>query len=293
MAVTDRGRNDVRPFVKWVGGKRQLIPKFRSLGLFPPIGFDDSIAMYHEPFVGGGAAFFNLLPSSAVLSDRNSELILAYTIARDDVESLITELCRGLYIYDRERYYEIRSLPQHKQLTKLEIAARFIYLNRTGFNGLYRVNRQGHFNVPFGKYVEPKICDSQNLRMISTALRGSEIVHGDYADVLNRASAGDFVYFDPPYYPVSKTSSFTAYTADGFLEKEQRELMGVFKQLALRGVYVLQSNSYTDFILDLYNELRDVGIRMHTVEASRAINSNALGRGKISEVLISNYGAQR
>ena len=278
--------NKPKPFVKWVGGKRQLLKQFRLLDLYPPEKFDVKTASYFEPFVGGGAVFFDLLPRKAFLSDLNSELVTTYNVIKNNVEKLILAL--NMHEYDKEYYLKIRAQNQ-KQLSDIEIAARFIYLNRTCFNGMYRVNSKGGFNVPFGKYTNPQICDEQNLRRVSKALADVEIRHEDYKEVLKKATKGDFVYFDPPYYPVSKTASFTSYTAESFLDKEQTELRDTFLELSNRGCYVMLSNSDTPFISDIYSEILDKGIKITKVNAGRAINSKASGRGKITEVLITNY----
>lgn len=195
-----------KPFVKWVGGKRQLLKQFRELNLYPPEDFDPINSTYFEPFVGGGAVFFDLLPSNARLSDLNQELVVTYNVIKDNVDGLIQSL--QTHIHSKEYYLEIRS-KKIKDLTDIEIASRFIYLNRTGFNGMYRVNKSGEFNVPFGKYNNPLICDEGNLRRVSKALKNVSIQYQDYKTVLEEAQKGDFVYFDPPYFPVSKTASFT------------------------------------------------------------------------------------
>ncbi|MBI4117685.1 MAG: DNA adenine methylase [Parcubacteria group bacterium] len=273
-----------KPFVKWVGGKRQLLSQFRLLGLYPPFGFNPQESTYFEPFVGGGAVFFDLLPDNAVLSDMNHELVTTYNVIKNDVESLILSLKK--HQIDKDYFLSVRAYDV-SQLTDVEIASRFIFLNRTCFNGMYRVNSKGGFNVPFGRYNNPLICDEQNLRKVSDALQSVEIKKQDYKEVLKHAQKGDFVYFDPPYYPVSRTASFTAYTSESFLEKEQTELRDTFVKLASRGCYVMLSNSDTPFINELYSNLD--GIRLSKVSAGRAINSDASKRGKISEVVITNY----
>jgi DNA adenine methylase len=278
--------NKPKPFVKWVGGKRQLLKQFRLLDLYPPEKFDVKTASYFEPFVGGGAVFFDLLPRKAFLSDLNAELVITYNTIKNDINELIISLQK--HKYDKEYFLEIRA-QDLKQLSDIEIAARFIYLNRTCFNGMYRVNSKGGFNVPFGKYTNPQICDEQNLRRVSKALADVEIKHEDYKEVLKKAVKGDFIYFDPPYYPVSKTASFTSYTAESFLDKEQIELRDTFLELTNRGCYVMLSNSDTPFINDIYSEILDKGIKITKISAGRAINSKAAGRGKITEVLITNY----
>ena len=277
-----------KPFIKWVGGKRQLLKQFRDLGLYPPEGFNPSTNSYFEPFVGGGAVFFDLLPKKAFLSDMNNELVITYNVIKNDVESLIKSLKK--HQNTKEYFLKIRAKDLSK-LSDIEIASRFIYLNRTCFNGLYRVNSQGGFNVPFAGNKNPLICDEINLRKISKALKYVEIKKQDYKEVLKKAKKGDFVYFDPPYYPINKTSSFTSYTKEAFLEREQIELRDTFVELIKRGCFVMLSNSDTPFINRIYSEIKIKGklIRINKVYAGRAINSDASKRGKITEVLVTNY----
>ena len=273
-----------KPFVKWVGGKRQLLRQFRELGLYPPEDFNPITNTYYEPFVGGGAVFFDLLPKNAELSDLNNELVITYNVIKNNVDELIQSLQK--HIYDKEYYLEVRA-KKIDDLSDVEVASRFIFLNRTGFNGLYRVNKSGQFNVPFGRYNNPVICDEDNLRRVSDALQDVTITHHDYKNVLKAAKSGDFIYLDPPYYPINATSSFTSYTAEGFLEKEQTELRDTFVKLHKKGCFVMLSNSDTPFINDLYSGLD--GITINKITAGRAINSKASGRGKITEVLVTNY----
>jgi DNA adenine methylase len=273
-----------KPFVKWVGGKRQLLAQFRRLNLYPPEKFDIRTGRYFEPFVGGGAVFFDLLPEKGFLSDLNKELVTTYNVIKNDVEGLIASLKK--HKIDKEYFLNIRA-KDSKALDDLAVASRFIFLNRTCFNGLYRVNSKGGFNVPYGKYANPLICDESNLRKVSKSLQNIEIKHQDYKEVLGTAKKGDFVYFDPPYYPVSKTASFTSYTAEAFLDKEQIELRDTVLELNKRGCFVMLSNSDTPFINKIYSGLK--GIRVNKVEAGRAINSKGSGRGKITEVLVTNY----
>jgi len=273
-----------KPFVKWVGGKRQLLKQFRELGLYPPDGFDPITNTYFEPFVGGGAVFFDLLPRKAELSDLNKELVITYNVIKNNVESLIKSLKK--HKHNKEYFLKVRSQKIEK-LSDLQIASRFIYLNRTGFNGMYRVNSRGEFNVPFGKYNNPLICDEQNLKRVSKVLQKVSIKHQDYKEVLKKAKSGDFIYFDPPYYPVSKTASFISYTAETFLDKEQIELRDTFVELHKRGCFVMLSNSDTPFINQIYSDIK--GVKISKIVAGRAINSKASGRGKITEVLITNY----
>jgi len=277
-----------KPFVKWVGGKRQLLSQFKEKGLYPPSGFNSSKNTYFEPFVGGGAVFFDLLPMKASINDINSELVATYNSIRSDVDSLIEELHSGEYIYDKEVFLDIRA-QKTDTISDLKRAARFIYLNRTAFNGMYRVNKSGQFNVPFGRYTNPQICDETNLRRVAHVLKNVQISNTSYKYVLDQAKKGDFVYFDPPYYPVSRTASFTAYSNNGFLQKEQSELRDTFLELHNRGCYLMLSNSDTPFINSLFEPLKDEGITIHKVQAGRNINSDSAKRGKVFEVLVTNY----
>ena len=272
MSAMDR---EARPFLKWVGGKGQLLEQFRSL---IPAGFDRSSGRYFEPFVGGAALFFSMKPKRAVLTDVNAELINTYCAVRDCVEDVILALEK--HRYDRDHYYRVRELDP-ASLPTPERAARTIFLNKTGFNGLYRVNRAGRFNVPIGRYTNPSFCDKDNLRACSLALKTAEIKVRDFTKVVSRAKVGDFVYFDPPYDPVSETADFTSYVPGGFGWDRQQELASVFTKLATKGVHVMLSNSDTPAIRALY-----AGFRIDDVFASRSINSNAARRGKIGEVVV-------
>jgi DNA adenine methylase len=273
-----------KPFVKWVGGKRQLLVQFRRLNLYPPEKFNPVTGRYFEPFVGGGAVFFDLLPERGFLSDLNKELVTTYNVIKNDVEKLIISLKK--HKTDKEYFLKIRVRDPNK-IDDVSVASRFIFLNRTCFNGMYRVNSKGGFNVPYGKYTNPMICDEDNLRKVSKALKNIDIKHQDYKEVLKNAKKGDFIYFDPPYYPVSKTASFTSYTSEAFLDKEQTELRDTFVELHKRGCFVMLSNSNTPFINKIYFGIK--GIRISKVQAGRAINSDASKRGKITEVLVTNY----
>jgi len=282
--IGDIIKNKPRPFVKWVGGKRQLLEQFKSLNLYPPEAFNPKIGRYFEPFIGGGAVFFDLLPKIAYLSDLNKELVITYNVIKKDVKSLIKSLKK--HKNTKEYFLEIRSKKIEK-LSDLEIASRFIYLNKTCFNGMCRVNSKGEFNVPFANNKNPLICDEDNLIKVSKALAHVEIKNQDYKKVLKMAKKGDFVYFDPPYYPISKTASFTSYNKELFLDKEQTELRDTFISLNKIGCFVMLSNSDTPFINKIYSGFR--GIKINKVQAGRAINSDGAKRGKISEVLITNY----
>ena len=279
-----------KPFVKWVGGKRQLLKQFKDLDLYPPDGFDPVKNTYFEPFVGGGAVFFDLLPKKAVLSDMNLELVTTYNVIKNDLKKLIKKLKEHQKNNNKTYFLYIRA-QNLKRLSDVSIAARFIYLNRTCFNGLYRVNKSGGFNVPFGKYKNPLIVDEDNLKKISRILHGIKVKHQDYKKTIANAKKGDFVYFDPPYAPLSPTSSFTSYTKDGFGEQQQIELRDTFYKLHKKGCFVMLSNSNSDFINKIYGELKkkDKKIKIAKLGANRMINSNASKRGKIKEVLVINY----
>ena len=275
-----------KPFVKWVGGKRQLLRQFREKKLYPPEKFNPKTGRYFEPFVGGGAVFFDLLPQKAFLSDLNSELVTTYNIIKNDVDELIKSLKK--HKHNKKYFLKIRA-QNPKQLTNVEIASRFIYLNRTCFNGMYRVNSKGEFNVPLGRYNNPLICDEINLQKVSKTLKNVEITHQDYKQIIKKANKGDFIYFDPPYHPINETSSFTSYTKENFSKRDQIELRDIFLKLHKRGCFVMLSNSDTPFINKIYSEIKDNLIKINKVNAGRMINSKSSGRGKIKEVLVTNY----
>lgn len=260
------------PYLKWAGGKRSMLRHL--LPLVPA-----SYGTYHEPFVGGGALFFALQPARAVLSDVNRRLVRSYVAVRDDVDAVVKLL--KTYRYDKKFFLNVRS-ERIDGKSDVEVAAWLIYLNRTCFNGLYRVNRRNEFNVPFGKYANPTICDEANLRACSEALNDVTIAHEPFEKVLKRAVPGDVVYFDPPYLPISATSSFTGYSADGFGVRDHERLRDVARQLKACGVHVLLSNSAAPAIRDLYAD----GFEVTEVLANRAINANGEGRGKIPELII-------
>lgn len=282
--------NKAKPFVKWVGGKRQLLKQFKKLDLYPPGGFNPLTNTYYEPFVGGGAVFLDLLPRKAVLSDMNLELVTAYNVIKKDLDKLIKKLKEHQRKNSKEYFLKVRAQNLNR-LSNVSIAARFIYLNRTCFNGLYRVNASGGFNTPYGKYKNPLIVGEDNLRKISKVLQKTIIKHQDYKKTIAKAKKGDFIYLDPPYAPLSPTSSFTSYTKDGFGEQQQIELRDTFYKLHKKGCYVMLSNSNSEFINKIYGELarKDSKIKIHKLGANRMINSNAKKRGKIKEVLVINY----
>lgn len=264
-----------RPFLKWVGGKSQLIPQYERY-------FPTRFKTYYEPFLGGGAIFFHLLPTQAFLMDINAELVNVYRCVKEQVEPLIELLVKHRDRHSPDYYYQIRANPVG---SNLERAARLIYLNKTCFNGLYRENSKGQFNVPLGRYKNPGIFDPGLLRAASAALRRVQIQENPFEAILNYAHTGhDFVYFDPPYYPLSSTSSFTAYHRYAFTQDDQIRLQQTFAILARRGVKVMLSNSDCSFIRELYSDFN-----IHTIFAARSINSNAKKRGKITEVLVTSY----
>lgn len=262
------------PFLKWAGGKGRLLGQFASL-------FPTRFNHYYEPFVGAGAVFFHLEPARATISDTNPDLIACYQTLQQDPEALI-ELLR-MYRHDRDFYYHVRDLDA-RELSPVQRAARMIFLNKTCFNGLWRVNRSGRFNVPFGDYKNPKILDPDNLRAVTSILQTTRIHCRPFEAVAAEARRGDFVYFDPPYHPVSATSSFTSYGADDFKPADQERLAATFRELDRSGVKVMLSNSDVPFIRELYQ-----GFRIEQVWAARAINRDGSKRGAVSEVVVLNY----
>ena len=276
--VLEKLKEETYPIVKWVGGKRQLM--FELLKNMPK-----TYNRYFEPFIGGGALFFELQPDNAYISDMNEELINLYQVVRDEVDELIYDLQK--HDISKEYFMEIRNIDrteEYQNWSDVQKASRFIYLNRTCFNGMYLVNSKGEFNVPFGHYKNPRILDENNLINCSNLLQGIEIKHADFSEILKKVTKGDFVYFDPPYVPLSETSSFTSYTKEGFDIDMQFKLRDVCDELDTMGVNFLLSNSDTKLVNDLYENYN-----IKKVFASRQINANADGRGKITEVLVRNY----
>jgi DNA adenine methylase len=272
-AVAPRGVDGPRrPFVKWAGGKRQLLPELLR---YVPQRF----GIYYEPFVGGGALFFALRPKAALITDVNARLIRTYRGVRDSVADVIRLL--ESYPHDEKFFYTLRDVNIDTG-TDAEVAAWFIYLNKVGFNGLYRVNRRNRFNVPFGRHKNPTICDDTTLRACSAALAHAEIQVADFAAAVAGAEAGDLVYFDPPYVPLSVTSSFTSYTSDGFGLDAQVRLRDLALALKQRGVHVLLSNSSAEFVRDLYGP----SFETNEVSATRLVNSKVNGRGAVTELVI-------
>ncbi len=272
-----------KPFVKWAGGKRQILDKLKE---YVPTEYNT----YYEPFVGGGALLFELAPKHAVINDLNQELMNTYKVLCD--EEKFKKMCRVLNNYEanhsEEFYYEIRNKDRNKntynKLSDYTRAARTIYLNKACFNGLYRVNSKGEFNVPYGKKTKVNTYDGNNLITVSNYLTMNDIkiLNVDYKEALKTAKKGDFVYIDPPYD--SDTTIFTNYTETGFNKDSQRELASIFKELSDKGVFVMLSNYNTTLIQELYKDYH-----IHLIEAKRNINANAKKRGSVFEVIITNY----
>ena len=276
FAVVPSESIDPKPFVKWVGGKRQILPDIRRH--IPKFS-----GRYHEPFLGGGAVFFDTRPTYAFLTDSNERLIRAYRGVQQDVDGVIKLLKSHQASHSKDFFLLTREKPDLDSGTAVEVAAWFIYLNRTGYNGLYRVNSRNIFNVPFGTYQNPNICDEENLKACSEALRGAEIDFRGFESVADRAREGDFVYFDPPYAPLNSTSNFTDYTSKGFGEAEQQQLRDVALHLKKKGVFVLLSNSSAPLVRALYKR---PAFKLIPVSARRSVNSNPDGRGLVQELLI-------
>lgn len=284
-AVETVSPEEAQPFLKWVGGKTQLLAQFDQF-------FPAQVDHYVEPFVGGGAVFFHLrrrFPRMrAFLRDNNDELINTYVAVRDEPRKLMRRLDRHLAAYNTDRenyYYLIRSQHHLPKEEIVERAARMIFLNKTCYNGLWRVNSRGEFNVPIGSHKNPALYDEENIYTASRALEGTHLSTQDFRDTLNETRQGDFVYIDPPYFPVSPTASFTSYTKDDFGEEEQRELAALFATAVDRGVRLMLSNSDTDFVRKLYR-----GFAIHTVRARRMVNCDGTKRGLINEVVVSSEG---
>jgi len=276
-------KNDLlRPFLKWAGGKRQLLPVLRE---YIPKNLNSNT--YFEPFVGAGAFLFDLQPQKAVINDANKELINCYEVIKNNPEELLIATREHQQNNSKEYYYELRELDRKpNELSNIEKAARIIYLNKTCFNGLFRVNSQGQFNVPYGDNKNPTVADEVVIRAVNKYLNENsiEITNQDFAESVSKAKKGNFIYFDPPYDPVSDSSSFTGYDLNGFDRDEQLRLKEVSDKLIKRGCKVLLSNSSTDFIKNLYSDKEYYSII--EVEANRHINSVGTSRGKINELLI-------
>lgn len=273
----------LQPVVKWVGGKRQLLPEIEQL-------IPKTYTTYYEPFIGGAAVLLNEMPKKAVVNDYNEELINMYTVVRDDVESLLKLLEEHQEKNSSEYFYDVRAWDREPgyeaDTTNVEKAARLLFLNKTCFNGLYRVNASGFFNTPYGKYVNPNIVNEEKIMALHNYFNTADITFktGDFEDAVKYIRKGAFVYFDPPYAPLSPTSNYTGYTSNGFGEKDQIRLRKLCDKLDKRGVKFLLSNSNVPFIQDQYKDYT-----IEIVGAKRAINSNGKKRGEVEEVLIRNY----
>lgn len=273
-----------RPFIKWAGGKGQLLPEFEAL-------YPRKVGRYLEPFLGGGAVFFHaqwrLHPAQSILADNNEELIATFRAVKENIDELVELLRHHKAKHSQDYFYEMR---KRTPSGPVERAARLIYLNKTCFNGLYRVNSRNEFNVPFGRYSNPNILDVEALHKAHAQLRHAELHVAHFSAVVDWADAGDFVYFDPPYQPVSDTAKFTSYTRDDFDEDAQKELARVFAKLHDKGCRLMLSNSDTPLIHELY---RRRAFKIRTVLARRSINSKGDRRGKVNEVVVLNYDPGR
>lgn len=271
----------IAPVVKWVGGKRQLLPEIQKY-------IPQNVSTYYEPFVGGGAVLLHLQPSKAVINDINEELINLYIVIKTNIEELIEDLKR--HKNEADYYYTIRELDRDREryenLTNVQRASRIIYLNKTCYNGLFRVNQQGEFNTPFGRYKNPNIINEEVLRAVNNYFNEAEITFkcGDFEEAVKGIRKGSFVYLDPPYDPVSNSANFTGYDKGGFNRDEQERLKRLCDSLDKKGIRFLLSNSATDYILDLYKDYR-----IEIVQAKRPINSRGDKRGEVNEVLVRNY----
>ncbi|QTL97531.1 Dam family site-specific DNA-(adenine-N6)-methyltransferase [Iocasia frigidifontis] len=274
--------NLVKPFVKWAGGKRQVIDEIKKY-------IPENISTYYEPFVGGGAVLFELQPNKAVINDVNVHLYNVYNVIKNNVDELIEDLKQ--HKNEEDYYYKMRAKDRTDEfngMTDVQKASRILYLNKTCYNGLFRVNSSGEFNVPFGRYKNPSIVNEPVLRAVSHYLNNNNIaiLNVDFEEAIKGMRKQAFVYFDPPYHPLSDTSSFTGYTLDGFDEKDQIRLRKLCDKLNKRGCRFLLSNSSAKFIIDLYDH-KDY--KIDYVGANRSINSDASSRGEVKEVLVRNY----
>lgn len=268
-----------RPFIKWAGGKTQLLDKLRAR-------MPATYGSYFEPMIGGGALFFNLCPQQAVICDLNGEAINAYRTVKDNCDELIASL--GRHEITPEYYYELRNIDRVAgrldQLSPIERASRFIYLNKMCFNGLYRVNKKGHFNVPIGSRRQRLLIDADNIAACSRALQNAALLECGYENIIGLVRPGDFVYFDPPYLPINETSNFTQYTKSDFGKEQHLALRDFCRVLNERGVHWLLSNSHCEYTVELYREFN-----CETIPALRIINAKGTRRGPVNELLVSNY----
>lgn len=269
----------MEPILKWAGGKRKLIPDI--FALFPS---NYRNCRYHEPFFGGGAMFFKIKPKSGTINDINARLMSFYEVVRDNPEELI-EISEQ-YPYNEETFYNLRDRFNQQDLSKIEEASLLLYLNKTAYNGLYRVNSKGEFNVPFGRYHNPTIVPKDRIRDASKILKNVSIFRKDFSYITKYANKGDLCYLDPPYHPISSTSNFTSYSSDGFNFRDQTRLRNTCLELHDKGVYFVLSNGYARRIIDLYQEKNP--FRIEIIKARRAISSKASTRGPINEILVTN-----
>ncbi|MEY4440455.1 MAG: hypothetical protein RLY49_81 [Candidatus Parcubacteria bacterium] len=282
--MKENDNKKAKPFLKWVGGKGQLLSQFENL-------FPKKFNSYFEPFVGGGAVFFDINPKKAYINDINETLINTYLHIKNDVEKVIKQLKKIEQdflskegIARKEYYYSIREKYNSLTHSDFKKSLYFLFFNKTAFNGVYRENSKGEFNVPIGSYKNPKIVNEDNLRLVSKILSNTKITNLSFAEAVKKAKAGDFVYFDPPYYPLSKTSKFTKYSKDDFSKEDQICLRDLYVELDKKGVYVMLSNSSAPFIKELYSDFKQT-----PVYATRMVNSKSDRRGKITEIVITNY----
>lgn len=281
MSRTRKNNKLVFPFVKWVGGKRQLLNEIEK-------HIPEQFPRYYEPFVGGGAVLFHVQPKNAVINDSNKELVNLYNVIKESPEELIEDLKK--HKNEEKYFYEVRGIDREKEkyfeLSNIQRASRIIFLNKTCYNGLFRVNSSGEFNSPFGRYKNPNIVNDITIRAVGNYLKNTniQILNTDYEESLSKIRKGAFVYFDPPYDPISDSSSFTGYTKNGFDKTEQERLKKMCDKLNDKGINFLLSNSSTEFIRDLYKNYN-----MFSIKAKRTINSKGDGRGEITEVLVKNY----
>lgn len=282
MKTMQKSQSTLQPFTKWTGGKRQLLPIIKSL-------MPDNYNNYFEPFVGGGALFFELSPDKAVINDFNNELINCYRQIKKYPQKLIELLTKHQENNSKEYYLKLRSADRDNRIDKItnvERAARIMYMLRVDFNGLYRVNSKNQFNVPYGRYKNPKIVDSDLILSISQYLNSNniKILTGDFEKAIQDVTVGDFVYFDPPYIPLSETSAFTSYTHEGFTYEDQVRLRDCFKKLDEKGAFLMLSNSSSPLVEELYKDFN-----IHKVEVTRTNGAKTSSRGKISEIIVTNY----
>lgn len=290
MVKNKAGFKDAKPFIKWVGGKGKLVPELEKY-------FPKKFNRYFEPFVGGGALFYEVIKKNNIvfssINDINKKLIVTYKQIQQDPKKIISLLknieneYKKLSLEEQKEYfYKIRKKYNEESLDNITIAVYLIFLNKTCFNGMYRENSKGGYNIPFGDQKNPTICDEKNILAVSKCLKNTEINNLSFEEAVEKCKKGDFIYFDPPYYPISATSSFTSYSKNSFGPREQEKLRDVFIKLAKKGCFVMLSNSNTDFIRETYKEYKDY---FKYIYATRSINSNGNKRGKILEIAITNY----